>query len=660
MTQLGLTIPAGFDPEVAALAAYAGTLDPNSGTQTEQVISGVLLQLDDDLDMGVIDPYVIPPSIDSLDLFAMELYYASSNTAIQSEPQFNGNISQIVWQAAGRHKQSYGYQYDGLNRLTKATYADLLCTAPNTGCVYVTNDHYSEPLISYDQMGNITRLQRYGVEKKEAPRGYCYDELMIDDLFYSYDGNRLIALSDYTAHGNGFTDGTTTTQEYAYDANGNMISDQNKGITSITYNHLNLPKKIIFATGAMIEILYDAAGGKLRKKTTAPDATITTTDYCGGIEYVNGEFISVYHSEGRVEVYETQENIHAPVVKRYRHEYVLRDHLGNTRVTFSDLNGDNVIQPLAEKTQENNYYSFGMNMEGPWSGAASGYKYQYNGKELNDDFGLDWNDYGARWYDAAIGRWWVVDPMVQLYIEWSPYNFTLCNPIKYTDPDGNIIVDQNGNIVVTTNYNSTGQQRQLLVEEKLKSSMTAEGYIRSAQVNAIYNDVTIYADNGTAIQALQFVSATQIVTITDGSGNIIDQFETPVSRNIDCTSNCHGFTFVKGQLVINPDQAQILLLNDDYQNTDKTNAQVVVLNDANGEPQHSGIVNSDGTFNDKGGLGKPQFQIGLDKVQAGIEYLPPEVYMSKKTPNSILNTTLGTEKNGVRTISKPAEIKKIY
>ena len=53
--------------------------------------------------------------------------------------------------------------------------------------------------------------------------------------------------------------------------------------------------------------------------------------------------------------------------------------------------------------QENHYYSFGLAFDGPWLQNDAGVrdnKYQYNGKELNDDFGLNWNDYGARWYDG--------------------------------------------------------------------------------------------------------------------------------------------------------------------------------------------------------------------------------------------------------------------
>ena len=86
--------------------------------------------------------------------------------------------------------------------------------------------------------------------------------------------------------------------------------------------------------------------------------------------------------------------------------------------------------------QENHYYPFGMQIAGLELDLGSRNRYLYNGKELQDDHNLDWHDYGARMYDAQIGRWHVVDPMADSYLSFSPYNYTLNNPISLVDPNG--------------------------------------------------------------------------------------------------------------------------------------------------------------------------------------------------------------------------------
>jgi RHS repeat-associated protein len=94
-------------------------------------------------------------------------------------------------------------------------------------------------------------------------------------------------------------------------------------------------------------------------------------------------------------------------------------------------------------------------MEGNWTpkGAnGEGNKYQYNGKELNDDFGLGWNDYGARFYDAAVGRWGVVDPWCEKYKQSSPYCYVENNPARFIDIEGKFKFDPKTIELLKTKY----------------------------------------------------------------------------------------------------------------------------------------------------------------------------------------------------------------
>ena len=110
-----------------------------------------------------------------------------------------------------------------------------------------------------------------------------------------------------------------------------------------------------------------------------------------------------------------------------KYHYYLKDHQGNNRV---------VISQSGTVEETNHYYPFG----GVFAATDNVQPYKYNGKELDTKNGLNWYDYGARHYDAALGRFVSVDPLSEKYFLTSPYGYCLNNPIMYIDPEGEYVV----------------------------------------------------------------------------------------------------------------------------------------------------------------------------------------------------------------------------
>ena len=133
--------------------------------------------------------------------------------------------------------------------------------------------------------------------------------------------------------------------------------------------------------------------------------------------------------------------------------------MGNVRVSYSDLDkngilGDETIVSCSEPDpitgiqncifyftssilEENHYYPFGLEHKGyDYSNSQVNYQYKYNGKEWQDELGLNVYDMSARNYMPDIGRWGVIDELGELFYDQSPYAFANNNPAIFSDPSG--------------------------------------------------------------------------------------------------------------------------------------------------------------------------------------------------------------------------------
>ena len=334
--------------------------------------------------------------------FTQNVYY---NTGVGTA-KYNGNISSMTWKSGNESTvRGYKFTYDGLSRLMNATYGETAGINTNT-------NRFSENVTAYDKNGNIKTLQRYG---QTAASSYG----LIDNLTFTLGGNQLNRVDDAaaaSAYGGGFEfkDGVKQANEYTYDSNGNLTKDLNKGISNISYNCLNLPSAVTFSDGSTIVYTYAGDGAKL-KTVHKIGGTTTTTDYCGNVIYENGVQKLLLTEEGYV------------TLSDGKYHYYLKDHQGNNRV---------VINQSGTVEEANHYYPFG----GVFASSGNVQPYKYNGKEYDGKKGLNWYDYGARHYDAALGRFTTNDRFSEKYHSLSPYQYGANNPVNTIDINGDSLL----------------------------------------------------------------------------------------------------------------------------------------------------------------------------------------------------------------------------
>ena len=361
-------------------------------------------------------------------VFQQSLYY---NTTLSGGiPQFDGSLSAMTFlsiNSSGTPENfSVTYGYDDFDRLASVN----SITAADTQKIFSES-------FSYDENGNPLVITRGNASTNP-----------IQYISLSYDGNRISSLNESKTSEGLYPDIPSIAKGdyesgWSYDANGNRTADPSRGITSITYNHLNQPLKITFGDGSYIEHKYRSDGtyyGRFEREriiSTVNGSTSTSSSLRSLSLTKTGDFIlentipkRLYIDGGYIDI-----NFNTNTTS---YKYYIYDHQGSVRAV---LNSSGTV------IQSTDYSAYGVPST----------RYQMNA-DNRFHLGLEWQPmkglYGyynnARFRDALLaGTFLQQDPLAEKYYPFSPYHYGACNPLKYTDENGKEIrINYNG----TDNY----------------------------------------------------------------------------------------------------------------------------------------------------------------------------------------------------------------
>src|SRR5690554_5815859 len=200
-----------------------------------------------------------------------------------------------------------------------------------------------------------------------------------------------------------------------------------------------------FATGDKITFAYDSYGNRI-KKTVTQNGTTDVVEYIDGYEYKNNQLKYIAANEGFIKFENNQ----------YHYVYQYKDQVGNVRLTYQDVNKNGVIE-RTEILNESNYYPFGLK-HGYYNQLANNFgnsllsNESFNGQPSLVDLDANLSLMDFRLYDGALGRFFGIDLLADLFTSHSPYHFAYNNPVSFadptglnpTDPPGSLIYDESG------------------------------------------------------------------------------------------------------------------------------------------------------------------------------------------------------------------------
>ncbi|WP_073584669.1 RHS repeat-associated core domain-containing protein [Flavobacterium cucumis] len=324
-----------------------------------------------------------------------------------------------------------------------------------------------------------------------------------------------------------------------------------------------MPTEIQFGTLVNIKYIYNATGQKV-SKIVSENSVITTHYYQSGYQYENGNLLFFPHAEGYV-------NVVSGAVPTYNYVYQYKDHLGNNRLSYATTT--QASQTQLTILEESHYYPFGLkhaqynsdhyqfippangnNVALLPAGQNGNYQYKYNGKEYQDELGLNMYDYGARNYDPALGRWMNIDPKAEKYFNLSPYVYVANMPTIAIDPDGKeIFIPLKGNSNSSENRKQKAQltsSLQKLTNSKIKLVETKGGYLVKT-IDGKANEGKNLAEGTKLVGDLIKSDKRITLTVDEGHENITYKSKNGDSLiKFDPTNNADG---TKGNSIQNED-----------------------------------------------------------------------------------------------------------
>src|SRR5690606_14475631 len=335
------------------------------------------------------------------------------------KPLFNGNIAAMAVNIGQFNRPLiYNYGYDQLNRLVAMDAYTGLNSSTNAWTPVHTSDYRER--ISYDGNGNILTYRRFGTTLNG--NSLPMDSL---DYKYAYDGNgrllnnQLEYVDDHVNSAYTTDIDDQSTGNYTYDPIGNLITDDQEGITAITWNVYGKISSIA-KSSTTITYDYDASGNRIGK-TVGNKHTWYVRDASGNVMSVYEDENSSINSgalsqiEGhlygsaRLGMWQANRNVASPpqpietaltglteggvTVGQERGEKIfeLSNHLGNVLVTVSDrrveynTSSTTIDYYEASVVSASDYYPFGMGMPGRRFSSNGLYRYGFNGKENDNE-----------------------------------------------------------------------------------------------------------------------------------------------------------------------------------------------------------------------------------------------------------------------------------